>query len=210
MNMHTARGLLATMLLCAAGSLGAQNYPAGPVRFLVPFPAGGGIDTMGRILGQKMSEAIGKPVIVENRAGANGLIGSRFVARDTRTVHALVTASISSPRREVKNPDSSTDGFVRSAARAAPIFLWYLFAAVKNCVIHCTGQAKHGECVAGSDSGSTTHIVANVQNADNTKMGSALRGTERHHAILSGESEPCHAGADALPRIQADGYARWA
>jgi tripartite-type tricarboxylate transporter receptor subunit TctC len=68
----------------------AQTYPTGPVRVIVPFPAGGGNDSMGRILAQKLSEAFGKQFIIENRAGANGMPGSEFVARAPKDGYTLL------------------------------------------------------------------------------------------------------------------------
>ena len=72
---HTARRVAATLLVASLCAL-AQSYPAGPVRVIVPFPPGGGVDSMGRILTQKLTESFGKQFIVDNRGGANGMIGS--------------------------------------------------------------------------------------------------------------------------------------
>ncbi len=58
----------------------AQTYPAGPMRIVVPFPPGGGTDIFARTLAQKLNEAWQVPVIVDNRGGANGTIGSAYVA----------------------------------------------------------------------------------------------------------------------------------
>ncbi|MGZ5095737.1 MAG: tripartite tricarboxylate transporter substrate binding protein [Burkholderiales bacterium] len=60
---------------------GAQTYPSGPLRIVIPFPPGGGTDIMGRAFAQKLSEAWGQPVVVDNRGGANGTIGAAFVAK---------------------------------------------------------------------------------------------------------------------------------
>jgi tripartite-type tricarboxylate transporter receptor subunit TctC len=70
-------------LLAIAGTLPAeaQAYPRQTVKIVVPFPAGGGIDVIARIVGPKLSEALGQPVIVENRAGAGGAIGATAVAK---------------------------------------------------------------------------------------------------------------------------------
>ena len=56
----------------------AEDYPGRPLRFLVPFPAGGGTDGMARILGTKLTEMWGQQVIIDNRAGAQGNIGGEF------------------------------------------------------------------------------------------------------------------------------------
>ena len=53
----------------------AQTYPTKPIRLIVPFPAGGGVDFIGRIVGQKLSERLGQQVAIDNRAGANGIVG---------------------------------------------------------------------------------------------------------------------------------------
>ena len=60
----------------------AQSYPTGPVRVIVPFPPGGGVDGAGRLISQKLSEALGKQFVVDNRPGANGMIG-RASCRET-------------------------------------------------------------------------------------------------------------------------------
>ena len=68
----------------------AQGYPTGTVRIIVPFPPGGGVDSMGRIVGQKLSEVLGKQFVIDNRAGANGMIGTEAVARSSRDGYTLL------------------------------------------------------------------------------------------------------------------------
>ena len=60
----------------------AQDYPARPITLVVPFPAGGGNDTVARVVAEKMSRTLGQQVVVENRGGAGGTIATRAVARD--------------------------------------------------------------------------------------------------------------------------------
>ena len=79
-----------SLFAVASGHVFAQGYPAGPVRVVVPFPAGGGVDSMGRILGQKLSESIAKPIVIENRGGANGNIGTEIAARSPRDGYTLL------------------------------------------------------------------------------------------------------------------------
>lgn len=75
----------ALALVCLIGQLAAngwaQGYPAKPVRFLVPFSAGSGSDTIGRIVAAGLSQAFGQQVVVENRAGAAGNIGAEIAAK---------------------------------------------------------------------------------------------------------------------------------
>src|SRR5688500_11209654 len=78
------------LLLTACANAAAQAYPANPVRVIVPFPAGGGVDSMGRILTQKLTEALGKQFIVDNRAGANGMVGSELVAKAPKDGYTLL------------------------------------------------------------------------------------------------------------------------
>ena len=71
--------LLAASLAPTVAS--AESYPSRPVRLLVPFPAGGPADALGRVLGDQLSKIWGQPVIIENRGGAGGNIGAELVAR---------------------------------------------------------------------------------------------------------------------------------
>lgn len=84
MNRRVCR-VFVLWLLCAGilcGTAHAQSSPGKPIRVVLPFPpGGGGIDVMARLIGQKVSETLGQPVIVENRSGASGAIAAEFVAR---------------------------------------------------------------------------------------------------------------------------------
>ena len=67
--------------LVAAGAAWAQSYPTKPVRMIVPFVPGGNTDIIGRVYAPKMSELLGQQIVVENRGGAGGVIGTEVVAR---------------------------------------------------------------------------------------------------------------------------------
>ena len=84
------RSLLCASLLAFFAHAHAQTYPTNTVRIVVPFPAGGGNDSMGRILAQKLSESFGRQFIVDNRAGANGMVGSELVAKAPRDGYTLL------------------------------------------------------------------------------------------------------------------------
>ena len=68
----------------------AQGYPERPLRFLVPYGPGGPTDTMARVVGQRLSEHWGKPVVIDNRPGATGNIGTALVARATADGHTIL------------------------------------------------------------------------------------------------------------------------
>lgn len=71
-----------TMLALALPSAGhAQPYPSRPIRFVVPFGVGGPGDAIGRLIGRQLSERMGQPVVVDNRAGATTIIGTETLAR---------------------------------------------------------------------------------------------------------------------------------
>jgi tripartite-type tricarboxylate transporter receptor subunit TctC len=75
------RSLLALFLFALATSAAAQPFPSKPIRLVAPFAPGGALDLIARGVGAKLSESIGQPVVVENRAGASGAIGSDAVAK---------------------------------------------------------------------------------------------------------------------------------
>ncbi|MCZ2495681.1 tripartite tricarboxylate transporter substrate binding protein [Xylophilus sp. Kf1] len=79
-------------LACLAAPAFAQDYPTKPIKLIVPFPPGGSVDMIGRLVGQKMSEALGQPVLVDNRAGAGGNIGMDFVAKAPKDGYTLLVA----------------------------------------------------------------------------------------------------------------------
>jgi tripartite-type tricarboxylate transporter receptor subunit TctC len=91
--------LLAVSLLASAHTARADDYPNRPVTLIVPYPAGGGADAVGRLIAQKLSVALGQQVIVENRPGAGSVIGTRAAAKaapDGYTI-AMVLTGISLP-----------------------------------------------------------------------------------------------------------------
>ena len=91
-NKRQAGLALATLVLSlsAVGTALAQSYPDKPIRLVVPYPPGASTDAVGRIVGQKLSANIGQTVIVDNRAGASGNIGTEFVSRSAPDGYTFV------------------------------------------------------------------------------------------------------------------------
>jgi tripartite-type tricarboxylate transporter receptor subunit TctC len=88
--------VLACALLCAAAGIAhAQAYPTHPIRLIVPFPPGGGSDAVGRVIAQSLTAQLGQQVIVDNRGGAGGSIGTGVVARSDPDGYTAVLASTS-------------------------------------------------------------------------------------------------------------------
>jgi tripartite-type tricarboxylate transporter receptor subunit TctC len=77
-----------------------ESYPSRPIRLIVPYPAGGGTDIVGRVLGQKLHESLGQPVIIDNRGGAGGTIGTAATAKSAPDGYTLLLV----PTSHVINP----------------------------------------------------------------------------------------------------------
>lgn len=85
--------LAGLVLATAAGTGWAQTYPTKPVRLVVPFPPGGLIDNMARLLGPRMAQELGQPVVIDNKPGAGGNVGAADVARAPADGYTLLMAS---------------------------------------------------------------------------------------------------------------------
>ena len=94
-----ARGFLAFAVCVVSIPAYAQSYPAKPVRLVVPFPAGGPNDIVAREIGRGLGEAFGQSIVIDNRPGASGAMGTDLVARATpdAPVTCMVTSSPSTP-----------------------------------------------------------------------------------------------------------------
>ena len=94
MNGMLRRSVIAVMALAMQSGAHAQQFPTKPVRIVAPFAAGSTIDIIGRIISPRLHEALGQPVIVENRPGAGGMIGVDYVAKSVPDGHTLVIGAL--------------------------------------------------------------------------------------------------------------------
>ncbi len=152
------------LLLCAA-SVHAQSYPVKPIRLIVPYPPGAGTDIIGRTVGQKLGESLGQQVVVENRGGGAGMIGTDALAKSPPDGYAmvLVTSTFAMTPTLQKPPYDPVKDF-------APLIL---LAAVPNIlVVHpvlparslkeliALARARPGELTyATSGNGTVSHLL---------------------------------------------------
>jgi tripartite-type tricarboxylate transporter receptor subunit TctC len=95
--MRTGTGLaLACVSLAFAAQVSAQSYPTRPVRIVIPWPAGGITDVIGRAVAQQYTEALGQPMIIDNRPGAAGTLGAAIVAKAAPDGHTLLMHDVAS------------------------------------------------------------------------------------------------------------------
>ncbi|MCE9639926.1 MAG: tripartite tricarboxylate transporter substrate binding protein, partial [Betaproteobacteria bacterium] len=88
------RAAVAAAMLVSASLASAQDYPNKPIRFVVPYAPGGASDVTARLLGQKMTEAWGQTVAVDNRAGANGIVALELVAKAPADGYTILMANL--------------------------------------------------------------------------------------------------------------------
>ena len=85
--------LIALVFSTACTVVLAQSYPAKPVRMIVAYPAGGSVDVVARIVGQKFTESMGRSFVIENRPGAGGNIGTDYAAKAPNDGYVLLMGS---------------------------------------------------------------------------------------------------------------------
>jgi tripartite-type tricarboxylate transporter receptor subunit TctC len=90
---HILAAFFACHLAMTAGSAAAQTYPAKPVRLVVPFPAGGATDVLARVISQYAADKLGQPIVIDNKPGAGGTIGSDLVAKAEPDGYTLLIAT---------------------------------------------------------------------------------------------------------------------
>jgi len=206
--------LFLAVACCAAAGAQAQSYPAKPIRLILPFPPGGGTDVVGRLLAQKLGQALGQQVIVDNRAGAGGRIGTDLVAKSLPDGYTLLLATSSvmgtGPALYQKLPFDMPKDF-------APISLVAYTAYVL--VVHPSVPAKSVKdlvMLAKSKPGRLTYASSGAGGAAHLsgELFSAMAGVKMIHvaykgsspgmfSVMSGETDLMFSNAlPALPQVK--------
>jgi tripartite-type tricarboxylate transporter receptor subunit TctC len=165
----------------------AQNYPAKPVRLIVAYPAGGPVDITARALAPKLTEALGQPIVVDNRGGAGGIVGSDLVAKsapDGYTLLMCTTANAINASLIPKLPFDTQKDF-------APITMLVIITSVvvvhPSLPIHTVkeliayAKARPGQLsYASTGNGTPTHLAA--------ELFKTMTGTDMVHVPYKGAS----------------------
>lgn len=158
---------LATLLAATAF---AQTWPAKPVRIVVPFAPGGTADTLGRIVAKGLGDSLGQSFVIENRAGAGGMIGSELVARSAPDGYTLVISGVAShavaPALSSKAPFDPLRDFTHIALLGGPpsVFAVHPSVPVKQLqAFVALAKAKPGLFTYGSPgNGTHGHLLAEL------------------------------------------------
>ncbi len=176
------------LLVAGAGAAPAQNYPSQTIKIVVPFPPGGGVDVVARVIAPRLSELLGQSVIVENRGGAGGSLGATMVAQSLKDGYTLLLGTGSThgtnPNVYTKLPYDPVRDFAPVALiTEAPLVL----VANNDVPVKTVGdlialaKAKPGGLSFGSYGiGSSNHLVAELFNS--------MAGIEANHIPYRGSA----------------------
>lgn len=146
----------------------AQAYPAKPVRIVVPFAPGGGVDVTARILAQRLTERVGQSFIVENRTGASGIIGTEYVAKSTPDGYTLLVGSQTTqavvPAMYKVSYDTARDFVGVTVIASSPLLIVVHpslpVKSVKDLI--ALAKSRPGQLTFGAASGGTPHMAGEL------------------------------------------------
>ena len=161
--------MLGASAAIVSGAARAQSYPSKQIRIVVPYPPGGGADTTARLIAPKLQEALGETVVVDNRAGAAGMIGDEAVAKAAPDGHTLLIGAFAhavNPALQPKMPFKTPDDFAPiSLLVTVPELLVITPSHPAKTVMDLVAMAKAqpGKLLyASSGSGSAQHLAAEL------------------------------------------------
>jgi tripartite-type tricarboxylate transporter receptor subunit TctC len=204
---------LALTLAFACGPSAAQTYPVKPVRLAVGFPPGGVNDIIGRIVAAKLSEGLGQTVIVENKPGGNGVIGTDYVAKAAPDGYTLLIGTIGTmvfnPGLYERLPYDPVKDFIAITRFASGPLVFAVHPSVAATSIRdliALAKAKPGQLFYGS--GAAPHHVSTEwfkkENGVNMVHVAYKGGSQSVMAAVAGEVQVVVSSiADVLPQLQA-------
>jgi tripartite-type tricarboxylate transporter receptor subunit TctC len=178
MKLHITT-LLTSLLIATCGTAMAQGYPNKPIKAIVPFAAGSATDQIGRAFAQKMSEQLGQPIVIENKAGVNGMLGADAVAKSAPDGYTIMVGT------------NSTNAALKSLMKKLPYDQDTAFApigyigsvplivAVNNEVP--AKNLKELVALAKTKSGHVTFASASTSQRVSTEMLQSMAGVEMTH-----------------------------
>ncbi len=168
---YLRRTALGVAMACAAHAAAADTWPSKPIRMIVGFPAGGGADIVARVLGAELSKSLGQNVVVDNRGGANGVIGTQELAKaapDGHTLMLTISSHVTNALLYPKAPyDAMKDFAPVSLVATSPFVLVVNPALPVNNVgeLVALAKAQPGKINYGSPgNGSTQHLFHALMN----------------------------------------------
>ena len=190
-TLLTRRALLAALALVltsGAGSALAQAWPTKPIRLVIPFPAGGSTDVVGRLIAEKIAPALGQPVVVDNRAGAGGTAGSDVVAKSPADGYTFLMGTSSThaiaPSLYAKSPYDAARDFAPVTLLGTATILMVVHPSVPAKSVAefiAVAKAKPGTLMFGSTgNGSVSHLTA--------EYFKSLAGIDLQHVPYKGDT----------------------
>ena len=125
--------LLGGAAMMPAAAAAAETFPTRPIRLIVPYPPGGGTDIIARVLGEKLRESLGQPVVIDNRGGAGGILGTELAAKaapDGYTLLLVPTSHVINPGVYAKLPYDTARDFAPITMVASAAILMAVNPAV--------------------------------------------------------------------------------
>lgn len=206
--------LAAGCTLAQAQAPAADHYPSKSIRFIVPYPAGGGTDIIARLLGQQLSTRWGQPVVVENKPGASGILGNDLVAKapaDGYTVLLGITTVVQIPSLYKKVPYKLADlAPVSQIAKSADVIFTPRSTGITSIQeLVAQAKAKPGTLNAGSYGNATSshlHIAQFNMKAGTDLMHVPYQGSGPEvAALLGGQLTSAFVDATAAyPHLKSD------
>jgi tripartite-type tricarboxylate transporter receptor subunit TctC len=204
---------IAAVALAAALNATAQEYPTRPVKMVVPLAQGGSADILARVVSNDLAERLGKPVLVENRVGGGGHIGSEFVAKSPADGYTLLSAGIPqaigmSLYRNLSYDMAKDLVAITQGATFPSVIVVHPSLPVKNMKeLIALARARPGKLNYGANTGSPNHLAIELLNVgSNVKMvhipykGAGPVVTD----VMAGHIELASLGLPpALPMVQA-------